>query len=82
MLAQDYTQEAIERLAFWMRSQDSKASVQACQLLLERGWGKPTAAVEEEILLAKVKLLEQGQNPDSGQPFVVMLPDFSKPKDG
>src|SRR5688572_20723866 len=40
-LARQYTPAAIKRLAFWMRSPDSRASVPACIALLDRGWGRP-----------------------------------------
>jgi hypothetical protein len=40
-LARTHTVECVERLAFWMRSNDPRASVVACVTLLERGWGKP-----------------------------------------
>ena len=45
-LARDHTSEAINRLAYWMRSDNAKASVSACVALLDRGWGKPVQAVE------------------------------------
>ncbi len=37
-----HTLEAIERLAYWMRSTNPKASVAAANALLDRAWGKPT----------------------------------------
>ena len=39
-IAAKYTQEAVERLAFWMRSGDASASVKAAQILIERVDGK------------------------------------------
>lgn len=39
-LARKHTKEAIDRLAFWMRSDNPKASVSASGQLIERGWGK------------------------------------------
>lgn len=45
-LAASYTVEAIERLAFWMRSNEPKASVAAANALLDRAWGKPTQPLE------------------------------------
>lgn len=39
-LAQEHTVEAINRLVYWMRSDRSKASIDAIGLLLERGYGK------------------------------------------
>ncbi len=73
-LAQQYTEEAIERLAYWMRSDEPKASVQATNILLERGWGKPHAPVEEEILQAKLDMLKAGHDPDGVQ-ITVVVPD-------
>ena len=46
-LARTYTTEAVERLAFWMRSEEPRASVAAAEKLLERGYGK--AAQHHEI---------------------------------
>lgn len=40
-LAREHTKEAVDRLAFWMRSDDSKASVAASIALLDRAWGRP-----------------------------------------
>jgi hypothetical protein len=40
-LAQQHTVASVERLAFWMQSEDARASVAAAQALLDRGWGKP-----------------------------------------
>jgi hypothetical protein len=42
LAARTYTRESIERLAFWMRSDDPRASVMAADKLLDRGWGRPT----------------------------------------
>jgi hypothetical protein len=44
--AREHTIEAIETLAFWMRSKDSCASVLAADKLLDRGWGKPSQDVK------------------------------------
>lgn len=44
-LAMAFTQEAIDRLAFWMRSDNPKASVSATAALLDRAHGKPAQAV-------------------------------------
>lgn len=43
--AQKYTVEAVERLAFWMKSDNAKASVSACNALLDRAHGKPPQAI-------------------------------------
>ena len=45
-LARTHTEEAIKRLAVWMRSDDPRASVAACNSLLDRGYGKPVAPIE------------------------------------
>jgi hypothetical protein len=45
-LAQEHSKDAIKRLAEWMLSDNPKASVAAAQALLDRGYGKPTQAVE------------------------------------
>lgn len=56
-LARQHTQEAVERLVFWMRSDNAKASVTASSGLLDRGWGKAAQALtgsDGEPLLPKV----------------------------
>lgn len=78
-LARQYTPEAIERLAFWMRSDNAKASVSACSSLIDRAWGKPAQAHEHSghdggpietstdprsLALAVVDLLRQGGTKD------------------
>jgi hypothetical protein len=47
-LARQYTGEAILKLAEWMRSDNAKASVAACNVLLDRGWGKAIQAITGE----------------------------------
>ena len=44
--ARQHTPAAIARLAHWMQSDDPRASVAACQALLDRAWGKPTQPTE------------------------------------
>lgn len=44
--ARQYTVEAIDRLAAWMRTDNPKASVTATVALLNRAWGMPGQAVE------------------------------------
>lgn len=39
-LARTHTKEAVERLVFWMRSDNAKASVSASSTLLDRAWGR------------------------------------------
>jgi hypothetical protein len=45
-LVRKHTSKAIERLVYWMNSDEPKASVSAASILLDRGWGKPAQAVE------------------------------------
>lgn len=45
-LARSHTARAIERLAYWLDSDNAKASVAAALALLDRAWGRPTQAVE------------------------------------
>jgi hypothetical protein len=44
-LARKHTKESVDRLAFWMRSDNPKGSVAASVALLDRGWGKPTQTI-------------------------------------
>jgi hypothetical protein len=41
-----HTAAAIKRLVHWMNSNDARASVAACNSLLDRGYGKPVQAME------------------------------------
>jgi hypothetical protein len=45
-LAREHTAEAINRIVFWMRSDEPKASLTASMALLDRGHGKPIQATE------------------------------------
>jgi hypothetical protein len=45
-LARSHTTAAIKRLAHWMNSDDPRASVAACNALLDRGHGKPQQTLE------------------------------------
>lgn len=56
-MARSYTVEAIERLAYWMRSDDSGASVKASDVLLTRAWGKPEQPVVGDVAL-KVEIVK------------------------
>lgn len=47
-LARQHTRAAVERLVFWMASDNAKASVSACGVLLDRGWGKAPQYVNVE----------------------------------
>jgi hypothetical protein len=44
-LARSYTVKAINRLAFWIDCNNPRASVAACNAILDRGWGKPTQVI-------------------------------------
>lgn len=44
-LARSYSVEAVNRLAYWMRSDDPRASVPASNAILDRAWGKPTQPI-------------------------------------
>jgi len=47
-LARAHTAAAIARLAYWMESEDPKASVAAANALLDRAWGKATQPLSNE----------------------------------
>jgi len=55
-LARAYDVEALERLAFWMRSDNAKASVSASIALLDRGHGKPEQSIAATPELARLIL--------------------------
>lgn len=50
-LAREHTPEAMERLAYWMRSDNPKASVSAANILIERAHGK---AIQKQQINATV----------------------------
>lgn len=60
-LARTHTVEAVERLVYWMRSSEPKASVTASLSILERGHGKAPQEMQHsggiiiEILESKPK---------------------------
>lgn len=45
VLARQHSKAAILKLAEWMNSENPKASVAACNSILDRGFGKPAQAV-------------------------------------
>mgnify|MGYP006921381597 CR=1 FL=1 len=47
--AKELTVEAVDRLAFWMRSDNPKASVSATVAILNRGWGMPQQNVKATV---------------------------------
>lgn len=48
-LAREHTPEAMKRLAFWMRSDNAKASVSACNILIDRAHGKARSTTDLTI---------------------------------
>lgn len=63
LAARTYTRESIERLAFWMRSDDPRASVMAADKLLDRGWGRPTQdlKLQGELLPGLAEIVRQAR---------------------
>ena len=55
-LARQYTAEAIERLLFWMRSRDPRASVAAAQALLDRAYGKAPQQIAVDATLREARM--------------------------
>lgn len=45
-LAKQHTKAAIDRLAFWLQSDNAKASVSAATALLDRAHGKPAQSID------------------------------------
>lgn len=45
-ICRHFTQESVDKLVEWMRSHNAKASVAACGIILDRGWGKAVQALE------------------------------------
>lgn len=44
--ARGYTEETVARLVAWARSDNPRASVAACSILLNYAWGKPPQSME------------------------------------
>jgi hypothetical protein len=57
--ARQYTVESIERLAFWMRSNDPRASVLASDKLLDRAWGRPSQDVKLQAERVSLQLMSR-----------------------
>lgn len=55
-LAREHTEHAIARLAFWLDSDNPKASVSAAISLLDRAYGKPAQALVGDDGQGPVKL--------------------------
>jgi hypothetical protein len=51
--------EAIERLTFWMRSDDPKASVAACIAILNRAFGRPAQALTAPDGTSPAKIIHE-----------------------
>ena len=47
--AREFTTEVLERLGYWLSSDNPKASISAAAILLDRGYGKPTQRIEFSI---------------------------------
>jgi hypothetical protein len=48
-LARSYTKQAVERLVYWMESDNAKASVSAAVAIINRGWGMPQQNVKATV---------------------------------
>lgn len=48
-IAKTHTQEALDRLVFWMRSDEPKASVTATTAILDRAHGKPVQQIDMDV---------------------------------
>jgi hypothetical protein len=57
-LARTHTGDAVNRLVFWMKSDDPRASVAASNSLLDRGYGKPVAPIELDHHVGEFQGLE------------------------
>lgn len=57
-MASALAQEAVEKLAEWMRCDDAKTSLAACSALLDRAAGKPGVAAPEGPREIKVEFAE------------------------
>lgn len=49
-LARKWTNEAMERLAYWMRSENAKASVAASSIILDRAYGKAQQTIDLTVV--------------------------------
>lgn len=62
-LARQHSKAALLRLVEWMSSDNPKASVSACNALLDRGFGKPAQAIigggenDPPIQVARIELV-------------------------
>lgn len=74
-LARQGTVEAIERLKYWMRSKNPKASVTATIALLDRGWGKPVSFEPDKDSEQPITVIVMSQG--SGRPWSKAIPVVS-----
>jgi hypothetical protein len=58
-LARARSKEAIERLTFWMRSDDPKASVAASIAILNRAFGRPAQALTAPDGVSPAKIIHE-----------------------
>lgn len=56
-LARQNSKKAILKLVEWMDSENPKASVSACNSILDRGFGKPGQAIEVDAVVEMTRLL-------------------------
>lgn len=56
-LARSHSKAAIRRLAFWLKSDNPKASVAAAMALLDRGYGKAPQAIEHSGEITERRLI-------------------------
>jgi hypothetical protein len=63
-LARELTPESIERLAYWLKSDNASASVAAAKELLDRAWGKAVQYTESETTVRYVARIPEKQ-PDT-----------------
>lgn len=49
-IVRQYTKEAVDRLVYWMKSDNAKASVAASSILLDRGYGKASQEVSLTVI--------------------------------
>ncbi len=54
--------EAIKRLAYWMRSDNPKASVSAANTLLNRGFGMPTQT--QDVTISDERMVVNAPTPE------------------
>lgn len=68
-LARKWTQQAFDRLVYWMKSDNAKASVAACGIILDRGYGKAQQNVDLNIIeTPEARVYPLGLNEQTGLP--------------